>query len=515
MEQPGYITIQSKSDRKEWFNIYLYNDINSDIVNSSLITQSINYKLDDKDWQTFTVPYNNYMRRLVLYGYQVTLGDYTSEVDPNNFAYNIVENNYGKFSASLSYEYDAYGDVFMNNLIGIEINEIDDMTAQELLTEIQSLRNELNEVKQSLTNSYINVNTINLYATKAYVGSYVTSKHYLTEHQNLSSYATKSYVNDKINSIDFVDDLTNTDGIVKHNNEMFKTINISNGKLNVLTYNLDKASYTNYGVIKTDNKTTYSDEDGIIHVLTNGLEHSTVSNYGISKGDQITIKSNNGILSVDTRKLSYATYTQPGIILVDSYSLTVNEGKIEVNRYNEIESILDRYNVQYELFSYDIENLKNRTSKLETAALQEVIEFLIPIGDPETELPQPVVNGNTVNQYSDTKTISFNIKTNCKFNVNVEYKNGTNDYSQVELINVNYNNQTINANQLANTIFNETGNIVNIINFTFAVKNYNKNDNVTSINTQVIISAASINDSSIKQTQFHIFKCWNNLAFIN
>jgi len=317
-------------------------------------------------------------------------------------------------------------------------------------------------------------------------------------------------------NLDTVDDSSNRDGIVKHNSETFRTIEAVDGKLTVLTYNLDKASYTDYGVIKTDGITIQADDSGVVSVLTDGLEHSNKSKFGISKGDEVTINSLDGVLSVNTRNLSYATYTAPGVVIIDKYSMSVNEGKIEVNRYNEIESILDRNNPEHDLFRSDIEDLKNRVSKLETAALQEVIEFLIPVGDPETSLPQPIFDRDTwtVNHYSDRKTISFSIKTNCKFNVNVEYKNGTNDYSQVELINVRYGDEdTIPANQLANTIFNATGNTVKTLYFTFVVRNYDKDDNLASINTQAIISAASINDSSIKQTQFHIFKCWNNIAF--
>ena len=402
MEQPGYITIQSKSDRKEFFNIYLYNDINNDIINHSLITQSINYKLNDNNWETFTVPYNNYMTRFVLYGYQVTLGDYISEVDSNNFAYNIVENNCGKFSVSSSYEYNAYGDVFMNNLIGIEINEIDDMTAQELLGEIQSLRNELNELKNNLTYSYISINDIKIYATQSYVnsyvGSYVINKHYLTQ-QDLIGYATESYVIDKINNIPSVD-----------------------------------------------------------------LSSYATKSYVIDKI--------NNISSVD----------------ISSYTMRA-----------------------------DITDLSNRISTLETITMQERIEFLIPIGDSETLLPQPIFDEETwsVNHYTDRKTISFSIKSNCKFNVNVEYKNSTNDYNQVTLLSVKYaDNDEIPSKLLSNTQFDATGNTVKTISLTFDLKNYDKDDNVKSIDTQTIISVASINDSSIKQTQLHIFKCWNNIAFV-
>jgi len=134
MEQPGYITIQSKSDRKEWFNIYLYNDISSDIVNSSLITQSVNYKLDDKDWQTFTVPYNTYMRRLVLYGYQVTLGDYQAELDPNNFAYTLSSNNFGRYAYSCSYDYEVYEGIIDFNPDESDIPTESDIPIEEIIS---------------------------------------------------------------------------------------------------------------------------------------------------------------------------------------------------------------------------------------------------------------------------------------------------------------------------------------------------------------------------------------------
>ena len=318
--------------------------------------------------------------------------------------------------------------------------------------------------------------------------------------------------------LDTVDDSSNRDGIVKHSSEMNRNIEAVDGKLRVLTDKLDTASVNNLGVIRTDNRTTQTDDRGILSVLTNGLEHSNSSSFGISKGDEITINTNNdGTLTVNTRYLSPARKDEYGVVMFDDYSIGISEnnGQLEVKRFQEIESLLKYNNPEHDIFRADIEDLKNRVSKLETSAIQEVIEFLNPVGDAETTLPKPEFNFESgVNHYTDRKTISFTIKSNCKFNLNVEYKNGTNDYSQVELINVRYGGgDIIPANQLSNTIFDETENTVKTIYLTFAVKNYDANNNIASINTQVIVSAACINNSSIKQTQFHIFKCWNNIAF--
>lgn len=207
--EPGYITIKSKSGNKEWFNICLYNNISSDVVNRSLITQSVDYKLDDNDWETFTTYYNSYLTRKVVYGYQVTFNNYEVEKDSNNFS-EIPPINNSFFTVTSSDEYSAIGDIFMKGLKNIEIDEIDDMTAQELLAEvnsyISSLQRELNELKSN----YVTYNTINLYATKDYVNSYIEEKleGIDVSDLNLSDYVTYAYIDDVLSYINVDVDFT-------------------------------------------------------------------------------------------------------------------------------------------------------------------------------------------------------------------------------------------------------------------------------------------------------------------
>ncbi len=56
-------------------------------------------------------------------------------------------------------------------------------------------------------------------------------------------------------NLETVDDAENRDGIVGHISEMFRTIEAVDGKLNVLTYNLDHASYESFGIAKGDEET--------------------------------------------------------------------------------------------------------------------------------------------------------------------------------------------------------------------------------------------------------------------
>ena len=348
-----------------------------------------------------------------------------------------------------------------------------------------------------------------------------TSMNYgITKGDEVTTYidpSTPGILSVNTQNLETIDDASNRDGIVRHSSEMWRTIKAEDGKLTVLTQNLDKATSESFGVVKTDDKTIIADDNGTISVMTAGLDTANEYRYGIVKGDETTTHIEDGIITVNSRNLQPATEDSLGVIMADKYSLTVDStGLLSVNRFSEIEAILETNNPEHAIFRDDIEDLKNRVSKLETAAQQELIEFLIPANDPETVLPVPVYNPETksTNHYAERKTISFNIKSNCKFNVNVEYKDNTNNYSQVTLISVKYgDNINIPANQLANTVFDETGQTIKTLNFTFAVKNYEKDDNFASINTQVIISAASINDAAIKQTSFHIFKCWNNFAF--
>lgn len=207
--EPGYITIKSKSGKKEWFNICLYNNISGDVVNRSLITQSVDYKLDDNDWETFTTYYNSYLTRKVVYGSQVTFHNYEVEKDLNNFS-EIPPINNSFFSITSSSEYSTIGDIFMKGLKNIEIDEIDDMTAQELLAEVNSyvssLQRELNELKAN----FVSYNTINLYATKDYVNSYVEEKLDAIDVSdlNLSEYVTYAYIDDVLSYINLNVDLT-------------------------------------------------------------------------------------------------------------------------------------------------------------------------------------------------------------------------------------------------------------------------------------------------------------------
>lgn len=337
--------------------------------------------------------------------------------------------------------------------------------------------------------------------------------------------------------LDTVDDESNRDGIIKHNSEMARTIKAVNGKLDVITANLEHADDTLdiYGITKGDEKTIDA-KDGVLSVNTQGLTHANSKRYGTVKLDGKTIEAvkldakgnplkgvleklaNNEIIKVNTRNLDAATKDEAGVIRYDDWSIgTADDGRLEVKRFQEIESLLENNGPEHAKMEKEISELLNRVVILEIEAFSEKIEFLTPIGNDTTELPEPVFDVDTwsiKNKYSEQKTVAFQIKTNCKYKVNIEYKEDSNKHGQVQLATVKVGDEElIPANSLEETIFDATDKTVQTLHFTFTVSNYDADDNIAFSNTNVIFTATSINDDAIYQQSFHIFKCWNNKAY--
>lgn len=195
MAENNILKIASKSGRKEYFNIVLYNNLSSDYVNRSLLTQEVEYRVDgegDDEWSIFKTEYNSYINRKTVFGYYVEIKNYNTLTDINNTANSLSENSLkynSQFTVSTDTNYDATGYIFMPGLFGIEINELDDMTANELMNEIANLKTQLNDLKNKVNNECVSVNTINLYATIDYVDTKPTS------------YITYSYFDSKIEGI--------------------------------------------------------------------------------------------------------------------------------------------------------------------------------------------------------------------------------------------------------------------------------------------------------------------------
>ena len=313
-------------------------------------------------------------------------------------------------------------------------------------------------------------------------------------------------------ALDTVDDESNRDGIIKHSSVMSRTIKAENGKLEVLTYNLTIASKDNLGVVKVDDKTIYSN-NGTLNVLTEGLEHSSKDKYGISKGDEKTITSKDGVLSVNTQNLDKASTKIYGTVVLDENSLEVDEntGVTKVKDYSYLSSLLITNPNEHAEFSKEIDDLKNRVFRLENMKVEE-IDVFEPDGETITVLPKPTLNEqNQIEDLVITKTIPFNIKSNCDYYLKVEYKLNENPAIRVVSVKVGDGNEIYN---FSTEKFEATNNKTTTLNITFEIKNYNNDDVLYAVNnTTAMITVCSINDANIRRVATHTFTRWNNNSF--
>lgn len=110
---PEYLIIESADGKPTWFNICLFNIIDTYVINRSLVHQSIEYKVDDNDFKVFSVDYNNYITRHVVYGIRLILKQYTEEEDPAN-QYDGVRIGFFSITTGNTCEYNGHIDGYIS-----------------------------------------------------------------------------------------------------------------------------------------------------------------------------------------------------------------------------------------------------------------------------------------------------------------------------------------------------------------------------------------------------------------
>lgn len=449
------VTIKSKSGNKEWFNIVLYNNLKSDYINRSLLYQEIKYKVDDNDWETFTSYFNNYINRKTVYGYQVTIENYETAFDENNTAYSYVDNikKVSQFSILSNNKYDAFGDIFMEGLIGLEINELDDMTVEQLMSYISSLNDEVRSIKEQL--SY---NTINLYATQ----EWVESQHYLTEHQDLSS----TYV---------------SYGYFSYNMDNIYTVVSS---IEPVSYQITYSGDGNIDLSDFADKIWVEDK------------HYATESYVIDKVSEIEITGGNYDDTEIRNDLSYLSDKVDSFILGPSANLKVSEISYNTLVVDDISSLFDLN----DLFEYTF-----KTPYLQTTYTHSIWN----------SSPNPSMQGNKVTFKENIDIIDFEYKLNVESNINnfskdlyliqkaterIYFPNGN------ELILTSYNQQNINLSQYIVTNFSSYGVNVDWINMP-NIKNALIQSNANSLDQRT--ATITLTDSNSNDYTFTIIQPGN------
>ena len=107
-------------------------------------------------------------------------------------------------------------------------------------------------------------------------------------------------------------------------------LSITNNKLSVDPNKMQKATDSKFGVVNVDNITIKSD-NGMLYANTSGLDHATQQLKGTVIGDNTTIKTVNGIPNVITANLS-KTQNSYGIAKPDNASLKIENSMLSVKQ---------------------------------------------------------------------------------------------------------------------------------------------------------------------------------------
>ena len=276
------IILKSKLNTKEWFDIILH----STVSGNENLYQELEYRLDNNEnWEKFIFYNDGTDQRKCVYAYMVELRNYVQSTNDTPITEDIIN----------------------NFQFGIEINDIDDMTAQELLGQIETLRNELTSLK-SMLSSYVSNTTIDLYASK----NWVEDKNYLTS-ENLQGLASESYVINKINDIDLNTYATKSYVINKIND-----IDLS----------------------------TYATESYVMNKINN-LDINGVSLEGYATESYVMDKINN----LDINDISLDGYATESYVLDKISNIDVSSINIDLSDYATISYVNDKVSDLDELVS--------------------------------------------------------------------------------------------------------------------------------------------------------------------
>lgn len=371
--------------------------------------------------------------------------------------------------------------------------------------------------------TYISVVTANL--EKA-----TDIKYGIVRGDNMTISANNGILNVNTQNLDYIDDNTNTAGIVRPNPDLpegeydWRTIEANNGVLRVLTYNLDRATQNVVGVVKPEGVTTLTNVDGTISVRTAGLEKASYENgimtYGIVRPDNYTIETNTpGVLYANAEHMTPTRIENGdsyfGVIKLDPISLGIDTAyNTYVNRYPEIVALLDRYLGDYTYIMNWLIDHENRITALEHQNVEMIASFNN-YGTSITELDVPVWDPVAQVVHSEERyySVQFSIVTNCKFHVSVEYQNNVAPGITLHTVKMG-DNPPVSGSGLSNYMFESTNMNESTLNFEFLCNNYTSLTNEGNTPTTVFIMVSSINDASVYKTGAHVFNRWNMQWFI-
>lgn len=110
----------------------------------------------------------------------------------------------------------------------------------------------------------------------------------------------------------------------------------NDGKLTIVTNDLQKASASKFGVVKLDGRTIKL-QNGAIYVDTAAIDVAVIGIPGIVKGDNKTIKVVRGIPKVQTESLDKCSSSSFGVLRPDNATIVANDGILSIREQSMID----------------------------------------------------------------------------------------------------------------------------------------------------------------------------------
>jgi hypothetical protein len=240
--------------------------------------------------------------------------------------------------------------------------------------------------------------------------------------------------------------------------------------------------YNEHGIVVPDLVTLGTYQAGEMHVITDGLDKASNSQFGVVKLDGISM----GVTS---------------------------DGLLEVKQYDKLQAIMDVFDARYTYILDKLNELEGRIVVLETTSSVENIELDIdnsiltvlsqPVWDAESK---------TVVSPLENVSVELRVATNCKFKVSVEYEDNVNPaivLTQVKL----GSDIVVTAAGLQDYEFDSTDDTISQLKLTFECSNYRANTNESKISTVATIKITSMNDASVYKKAVHTFVRYNTKRF--
>ena len=287
---------------------------------------------------------------------------------------------------------------------------------------------------------------------------------------------------------------TDTYGIAIGDGE---TIYSDNGRLSVNISSLKKADDNGFGISKGDEYTVHT-IDGILSVDTSNLDKATSITFGISKiSDNTLMFDSENNITVNEKNLSISSPDKYGISAIDSRTLDVTDGVVSVKQYNNIFSKINLHEGIFSEYKKKLDDYINYLSSGNVLLKNKNILLFAINETSAVELNKPLFDEEVVNMPLQTVTAVFDVITTCDFILNIDFKEGTNEFPLVDVFEVNYNDEKSYTKVEAldpKTIFPSTSGKLKKFIIKFSAKNFRNTVKLSHIITDVNIQISSADD---------------------